>query len=185
VQSGDSVEWQGLPGLRCWKVRRVRLVCLRRLRERLRASWVELLHFLWSWEKHELDRTGCDACAAGTFSRAFNECGGGVEKTPGKAARRPAQRARTGSLVLAGKTLLRLLRSRQGVVSRLHELPRVQSGDSVNWQSVCQTLAMRESTPSQAGLRAWIARVESLVAGTIDRTVLLASSTKKPILRQN
>ena len=54
VQSGDGSEWQGLPDLRCWKVRRVRLVCLRRLRERLRASWVQLLHFLRSWKKHEL-----------------------------------------------------------------------------------------------------------------------------------
>ena len=54
LQSGDGSEWQGLRGLRCWKVRRVRLVCLRRLRERLRASWVELLHFMRRWEKHEL-----------------------------------------------------------------------------------------------------------------------------------
>ena len=58
VQSGDGSEWQGLSGLRCWEVRRVRLVCLRRLRERLRASRVELLHFLRSREKHELRQDG-------------------------------------------------------------------------------------------------------------------------------
>ena len=90
VQSGDSVERQGLPGLRCWKVRRVRLVCLRRLRERLRASWVELLHFLRSWEKHELLQDGLRRlrCRNVFNRRAFNvrvvlrrlvQCGGSVE----------------------------------------------------------------------------------------------------------
>ena len=44
--------------MRCWKVRRVRLVCLRRLREWLRANRVELLHFLRSWKKHELGKDG-------------------------------------------------------------------------------------------------------------------------------
>ena len=90
MQSGDSVEWKGLPGLRCWKIRRVRLVNLRRLRERLRASWVELLHFLRSWEKHELLQDGLRRlrCRNVFNRRAFNvrivlrrlvQCGGSVE----------------------------------------------------------------------------------------------------------
>ena len=44
--------------MRCWKVRRVRLVCLRRLRERLCAIRFELLHFLRSREKHERRQDG-------------------------------------------------------------------------------------------------------------------------------
>ena len=47
-----------MPDLRRWEVRRVRLVCLRRLRERLRACWIELLHFLRSREKHERRQDG-------------------------------------------------------------------------------------------------------------------------------
>ena len=76
--------------MRCWKVCRVRLVCLRRLRERLRASWVELLHFLWSWEKHELRQDWLRRLRRrNVFSRrAFNvrvvlgwyvQCGGSFE----------------------------------------------------------------------------------------------------------
>ncbi len=90
MQSGDSVERQDLPDLRCWKVRRVRLVSLRRLRERLRAGWVELLHFVRSREKHELRQDGLRylRCWNVFCRRAFNvrfvlgwyvQCGGGVE----------------------------------------------------------------------------------------------------------
>ena len=76
--------------MRCWKVRQVRLVWLRRLRERLRAGWVELLHFLRSWEKHELRQDWLRRLRCrNVFSRRalkvrvvlgwYVQCGGGVE----------------------------------------------------------------------------------------------------------
>ena len=63
-----------MPDLRCWKVRRVRLVCLRRLRERLCAIRFELLHFLRSREKHERRQDGLRhlRCRNVFNRRAFN-----------------------------------------------------------------------------------------------------------------
>ena len=90
MQSGDGSKWQNLRSLRRWKVRRVRLVSLLRLRERLRAGWVQLLHFLRRWEKHELRQDGLRRlrCRNVFSRRALNvrvvlrrlvQCGGGVE----------------------------------------------------------------------------------------------------------